>query len=90
MPATARLDMRIDPQLRADVERAATLMGARSLSEFVTLALREKTQQILESHERLILSNQAFDDFFTACTLDSQPSKSLQDAARETDTLSIS
>mgnify|MGYP000491572394 CR=1 FL=1 len=90
MPATARLDMRIDPQLRADVERAATLMGARSLSEFVTLALREKTQQILESHERLILSNQAFDDFFAACTLDSKPSKVLQDAARETDTLGIS
>lgn len=43
MVETARLDIRIYPQLREDVERAAALLGARSLSDFVTQALREKT-----------------------------------------------
>ena len=89
MVATARLDMRIDPQLREDVERAAALLGARSLSDFVTQALREKTRQVLQTQERLVLSNQAFDDFFEACMEDSEPSKELLEAARITDDLGI-
>lgn len=89
MVATARLDMRIDPQLREEVERAAALIGARSLSDFVTQALREKTRQVLQSHERLVLNNQVFDDFFTACMEDSEPSEGLLEAARITDELGI-
>lgn len=89
MPATARLDMRIDPQLRSDVERAASLMGARSLSEFVTQALREKSQAVLQMHTRMVLSNQVFDDFFAACEQDEEPSQGLRDAARLTDKLGI-
>lgn len=85
MPATARLDMRIDPQLRTDVERAAALTGARSLSEFVTQALREKTEQVLQAHERLVLGNQVFDDFFAACMADAEPAEGLRKAARLAD-----
>ncbi|WP_022951738.1 DUF1778 domain-containing protein [Leucothrix mucor] len=89
MAATARLDMRIDPQLREEVERAAALTGARSLSDFITQALREKTRQVLETHEKLVLSNEAFDDFFEACMKDSKPSDELREAARVTDELGI-
>ena len=89
MVATARLDMRIDPQLREDVERAAALLGARSSSDFVTQALREKTRQVLQTQEQLVLSNQVFDDFFEACMEESEPSKELLETARITDELGI-
>ena len=45
--------------------------------------------QVLQAQERLILSNQAFDDFFAACMEDSEPSKELLEAARVTDEMGI-
>jgi len=67
MPASARLDMRLQPSLKQDAERAAALIGSRSLTEFVVQATREKTNTILQEKERIILSGRAFDNFITAC-----------------------
>ncbi len=86
MPATARLDMRIDPRLKADLERAASLSGSRSLSEFISQAIREKADKVLQEHERIVLGNQVFDAFLDACLQDSaEPSKPLREAAQAHD-----
>ena len=49
-----------------------------------------QTRQVLQSHERLVLSDQYFDDFYAACMEDSKPSEELLEAARITDALGIS
>jgi len=53
MSASARLDMHLQPSLKQDAERAAALIGVRSLTEFVmqlhdtmTRVLRETTSSL--------------------------------------------
>lgn len=89
MLATTRLNLRIDPQLRCDIERATSMVGTRSVNEFVAQALREKTRAVLQMHNRILLDNQVFDEFFAACEQEKVPSQGLHDAARLTDKLGI-
>ncbi len=65
MTATARLDMRLQPSLKQDAGRAATLIGARSLTEFVVQAIRDKTASVFDEKEHITLPRLAFDDFLT-------------------------
>jgi len=85
MSATARLDMRLQPSLKQDAERAATLIGARSLTEFVVQAIHEKTAAVLDEKEHITLSRRAFDDFMAACEQaseqDTTPGSALKQAA---------
>ena len=85
MPAEARLDMWVDPHLKAEAERAAALIGSRSLSEFVTQAIREKTATVLRERERMVLADRIFDDFFAACLADEGPNQKLREAAERHD-----
>jgi len=85
MSATARLDMRLQPSLKRDAERAAALIGARSLTEFVVQAIREKTIAVLEEKEQITLSGKAFDDFMVVCEHDSAPGSALKQAASDHD-----
>jgi uncharacterized protein (DUF1778 family) len=85
MSATARLDTRLQPSLKQEAERAATLTGARSLTEFVVQAIREKTASVLEDKEHITLSSRAFDNFIAACELDSMPGKALKQSASDHD-----
>jgi len=81
MSATARLDMRLQPSLKQDAERAAALVGARSLTEFVVQAIREKTTTVLDEKEKIILSSRAFENFIATCEQVSEPSVALKKAA---------
>jgi len=85
MPATARLDMRLQPSLKQDAERAATLIGARSLTEFVVQAIRDKTALVLDEKEHITLCSRAFDDFMAACEQDVAPDSALKQAAADHD-----
>lgn len=85
MTTSARLEMRVDPTLKAAAERAAVLSGARSLTEFVIEAIREKASAVVANHERLRLTDQDFDHFFAACLVDNEPSKRLREATQRHD-----
>jgi len=83
MTATARLDMRLQPALKQEAERAAALIGARSLTEFVVQAIREKTATVLAEKEKITLSGRAFDAFITACEQETPPGVALKNAAKK-------
>ena len=85
MPATARLDMRLQPSLKQAAERAAMLAGARSLTEFVVQAIREKTEMVLEEKTSIRISCHAFDQFMTAGEQPNSPSAPLKQAASHHD-----
>ncbi len=85
MTTTARLDMRLQPTLKQEAERAAALIGARSLTEFVVQAIREKTATVLDEKEKIVLSGRAFDGFITACEQASAPGAVLKKAAAQHD-----
>lgn len=81
-PAAARLDLRLDPEIKQLASRASALSGSRSLSEFVIQAVREKTARVMEETEVLRLGNAAFDAFWAACETAPAPNKVLKAAQR--------
>ena len=78
--ANARLDLRLDPEIKLLASRASAVSGARSLSDFVIQAVREKAMRVLEESESLRLSNEAFDSFWQACEMASAPNAALEAA----------
>lgn len=80
--SNARLDLRLDPDIKQLASRASALCGSRSLSEFVIQAVREKALRVMEETETLKLSNQAFDAFWQACEAAPAPNTALQAAQR--------
>ncbi len=51
----SRLNVRLDPDLKARIRRAATVLG-QDLTEFAVSTLNERAIEVLEEHETLILS----------------------------------
>lgn len=78
MTNSARIAMRVHPDIKAEAEKAAAVLGSKSLSEFIIQAAMEKAKKVLEEHQRITLNNADFDGFFAACEKDSQPSDKLK------------
>ena len=85
MASTARIEMRVSPDIKLEAERAAALLGMKSLTEFITQAVHEKAQAVIQSQERLTLSNDVFDQFFAACEADVEPSEKLRSLVEKVD-----
>ncbi len=85
MAATVRIEIRVSPEIKREAERAAALLGIESLTEFITQAVREKSQKVIQTQQGLILSHTVFDPFFTTCQADIKPSLALQALAEKVD-----
>lgn len=80
---SARIHCRVSPALKERIEVAARLSG-HSLTSFTELALSEKARTVLQDHERLVMSEQAFEDFLAAIEEPPEaPSEKLQQAVAE-------
>lgn len=62
---SARLSCRIRPLVKEQAEIAARLLG-QSITDFTEVALAEKAQHVLAEHERIVISEQAFQQFVSA------------------------
>lgn len=51
----SRLNVRLAPDLKARIRRAATVLG-QDLTEFAVSTLDERAKEVLEEHESMILS----------------------------------
>jgi len=83
MATTARLDMRLDPSIKARAEKASALIGARSLTEYIVRLIDADATRVLAEHEQITLSNDCFDQFICACAHAEQPNRALRDAAEQ-------
>lgn len=63
----ARLDVRLDPEIKTLASRTSALLGSTSLSEFVVQAIREKASRIVEDAEVVGLNSEAFAALQAAC-----------------------
>ena len=63
----ARLDLRLDPEIKNLASRASALVGSKNLSEFVVQAIREKASRTIEEAEVVRLNSEAFSAFQAAC-----------------------
>jgi uncharacterized protein (DUF1778 family) len=62
---SVRLSCRIRPKVKEQAEAAARLLG-QSITDFAETALEEKAQHVLAESERILLTEQAFEEFVAA------------------------
>ena len=78
---TARLDMRLSPEIKAKAEKASALLGLRSLTEYIVKLIDENSTKVIRQYESMTVENDIFDNFMRACQEIQTPNKKLADAA---------
>ncbi len=79
--ATARLDMRLSPDIKAKAEKASALLGVRSLTEYIVKLIDENSTKVIQQYESMTVENDIFDNFIEVCEKMQAPNKKLTDAA---------
>jgi uncharacterized protein (DUF1778 family) len=82
--ATARLDIRLDEEIKAKAEKASALLGLKSLTEYVVRLMDENASSVIAEHESITIENNAFDQFIEACDKAKKPNRALLEAAKFT------
>jgi uncharacterized protein (DUF1778 family) len=78
---TTRLDIRIDEELKTKAEKASALLGLKSLTEYITRIMDERSSEILSEYEQIPVSPDLFDQFARACDQAEEPNEALRSAA---------
>lgn len=78
--ATARLDLRLDLEIKQKAEKASALLGMRSLTEYVVHLMDEDASRVIAQHESITVSDDVFDRFMLACENAKQPNNALREA----------
>ncbi len=79
--ATARLDIRLDEEIKAKAEKASALLGLKSLTEYVVRLMDEDSTQVISKHESITVEANVFDQFMAACEEAKAPNQALLEAA---------
>jgi uncharacterized protein (DUF1778 family) len=78
--ATARLDLRLDEQIKAKAEKASALLGLKSLTDYVVRLMDEDSTQVIDKYKSITTEDSAFDRFYAACEKAKAPNKALLSA----------
>lgn len=78
---TARLDIRLDEDIKIKAEKASALLGLKSLTEYVVRLMDEDSTQVIAQHESMSVEDNMFDQFIAACEQAQAPNKDLLEAA---------
>ena len=82
--ASARMDLRLDKNLKEKVEKASALTGAKSVTDYVIGIMEKEATKDISRHESMTVKNDIFDRFMDACEKAGKPNKALSDAAEFT------
>ena len=82
--ATTRLDIRLDEDIKAKAEKASALLGLKSLTEYVVRLMDENSTHVIDQHERIVVEDNIFDQFMSACEKAKEPNTALTEAAKFT------
>lgn len=83
--ATARLDIRLDEEIKAKAEKASALLGLKSLTEYVVRLMDEDSTHVIAEHESMTVKGDVFDAFLAACEKAKEPNQDLLAAAKFTE-----
>jgi len=78
--ATARLDMRLDEEIKTKAEKASALLGMKSLTEYVVRLMDNDATQVIAEHESITVDDNVFDRFMSACEKAQKPNNALLEA----------
>lgn len=77
----ARINFRLDPEIKARLVRAAAITG-QELTDFAVSTLSEKANQVIEHHNTVELNIKQYEFFLKALDGDKEPSNRSQTAAK--------
>ena len=77
---TARLDFRLDPEIKSKIDKAAALVG-QTVSSFAVSILAQEANRIIAAHSVITLSDRARDSFLARLDQEHEPCESLKLAA---------
>ncbi|MBT2915708.1 DUF1778 domain-containing protein [Vibrio sp. J502] len=83
--ATARLDIRLDEEIKAKAEKASALLGLKSLTEYVVRLMDEDATHVIEEYESIMVKDSVFDEFMAACNKVKAPNQALLEAVKFTE-----
>lgn len=78
--ASARLDIRLDEEIKAKAEKASALLGLKSLTDYVVKLMEEDSKKVISEHESITVEDNVFDQFMAACDQAKAPNKALLEA----------
>ena len=78
--ATARLDMRLNKEIKEKAEKASALLGIKSLTEYVVNLINNDATEVIAQHESITIENDLFDQFMQSCERIEKPNQNLIDA----------
>jgi uncharacterized protein (DUF1778 family) len=82
--ATARLDMKLDQEVKDKATKASALLNKRSLTEYIVQLVDEDATRVIAQHESISVNDNVFDRFMVACENAPKPNKALLNAVEFT------
>ena len=77
---TARFDIRLDAKIKAKAEKAAALLGLKSLTEYIVRLVDDNASRVIAEHSGITVEDDVFDRFMHACEEARKPNRDLHDA----------
>ncbi len=77
-----RIDLRLNSELKNLFLKAATLSGNQNLTNYIVSTVRERSIQLIEEYERLVLSNADWQFVVSLLDKPSKPNAALRKAAK--------
>lgn len=78
-----RFELRLSKSNKQKLEKAANLLGHKSLASFVTATIMEKAQNTIEKEEAILADEKDKEIFFNALMGEHEPNENLKQATRE-------
>ena len=79
--ATARLDLRLDVDVKRKFEKAA-LFNKSTLTDYIIRIAEKDADEVISKHEKFVVQNDIFESFMKACDKAQKPNDALVEAAR--------
>jgi uncharacterized protein (DUF1778 family) len=79
--AITRFEMRLDKEIKTKAEKAAALLGMKSLTEYAVKLIDEDASRVIAQHEGITIKDDLFDRFVYACEKAKHPNIALREAA---------
>ena len=81
--SSARFDARLTVEQKEMFERAAVLLGYKSLSEFIIQTVHQRAKNVIEENEKILVSKEDAEIFFDSILSDHLPNEALMAAAKK-------
>lgn len=85
MSKVLRYELQWDEETHTLAQRAARAAGFNSIKAYVTQLVRRDAPEVLETYDKIILTNEQFDAFCEVCENPPEPSPKIRKAAKALD-----